>query len=173
MATPNATQRAATKVPAASPPPGMKCTAAAIASRIATLRVIFRRSLIAQRVAPRAARATASVDQRLQPHVGVLDSAGRSRVARFGLGSLVARDPRRRVGQLGFQRLQRLLRGFDRALGLLLIVEPVLRWALGGVPVSARRYPPRGERGVWGPGRASRIRPPPKVTRGWREHARR
>ena len=41
-----------------------------------------------------------SVDQRLQARVRLLDRARRRRVARLGLGRLVARRPRRRVGQL-------------------------------------------------------------------------
>ena len=45
-------------------------------------------------------RARRSVDQRLQPRVGLLDRAPRRGVARLGLGRLVLRRPGRRIGQL-------------------------------------------------------------------------
>ena len=49
-------------------------------------------------------RAAALVDQRLEARVGLLDRSPRGGVARLGLGRLVARGPRRRIGELLLER---------------------------------------------------------------------
>jgi hypothetical protein len=62
-------------------------------------------------------------------------------VARLGLGRLIARRPRRRVGQFRFELLQRGLGLLDRPLRLLLLAEAVLRRSLRprlGLPARAR-----------------------------------
>src|SRR4051794_29033729 len=71
-----------------------------------------------------------SVDERLEPRVGVLDGAFGGGVPGFGLGGLIARRPRLGGRQLILERSHRRLRLLDRTLCLLLRADAVLRWPL-------------------------------------------
>src|SRR5581483_6348413 len=100
-----------------------------------------------------------ALEQLLELRVGGIDGAPRGGVARLALRRLVLGGPRARVGELVLELAQRRLGLLDRALGALLLAQPVL-----ARPARRRRRRRGGRRGL-GRGRALRPGGPARRSR--------